>query len=434
MQEQLPNHSPETPFGDNPPAAGAEIEYVTSVERPAKPLEHPAAFVPPQPAGSRHSFLMPKLVTLLFALIFLFTAWYIGPYVVEEYQFAATRGRQRAEYETAGDVLKNEPLAELSKAYQLVSQRVAPSVVHINTRTEYARVNAEDDPYSPFGPHYESHGQGSGVIVDKEGHILTNYHVVRESKEIQVTLSDGRIVRAERIGQDEPTDLALLKVETNGLIPAEWGDSDELRVGSLVWAVGSPFGLRQSVTSGIISAKHRETGHPYQDFMQTDAAVNPGNSGGPLVDAQGRVVGINTAIVGQTYQGISFAIPSNVARQVFEQLLADPENRIARGWFGVEMETVTEEVAREQGLDRPRGALVAAVVEGRGGNSPAKKAGIQEGDIVIRWNDAEIDTPMALSRQVANSGVGSTADVVVLRNGKEVKVQVEVGRRPERLD
>ena len=183
---------------------------------------------------------------------------------------------------------------------------------------------------------WETGGQGSGVIIDPAGYILTNYHVVRGANEIRISLSDGRKVDANLVGRDAATDLAVLKVAADGLLAAEWGDSNDLEVGALVWAVGSPFGLQRSITFGILSAKNRAgvAGTVYQDFLQTDAAVNPGNSGGPLVDARGRVVGINTAIVGEAYQGISFAIPSSVARGVYERLKTT--GRVERaGWVSV---------------------------------------------------------------------------------------------------
>jgi S1-C subfamily serine protease len=328
-------------------------------------------------------------------------------------------------------VLKTEPLRQLSLASQMVSHRVAPSVVHIHTISQSV-IDPRDETIQFFGPHYERQGQGSGVIVDADGYILTNYHVVHRAAEIGVQLSDQRRVPAEVVGFDVLTDLAVIKVEADGLIAAEWGDSAEVEVGSLVWAVGSPFGLQQSVTSGILSAKDRaeKAGTVYQDFLQTDAAVNPGNSGGPLVDDRGRVIGINTAIVGETYQGISFAIPSVVARDVYDRIRRD--GRVARGWLGVRMEEVTPERAQALGLPTTHGVLIAEVVEIHGVPSPAKQAGLQAGDVVIRWNDTPIDNPMTLSRAVAATKVGGTATVEIVRDGQHLKRNVVVSERPER--
>jgi serine protease Do len=220
----------------------------------------------------------------------------------------------------------------------------------------------------------ESSGQGSGVIVDAAGYIVTNYHVIRDATEIEVGLSDGRRLGAQLVGTDSATDLALLRIDADRLTSAEWGDSERLEVGSLVWAAGSPFGLQRTITFGIISAKNRAgvAGNAYQDFLQTDAAVNPGNSGGPLVDEQGRIVGINTAIVGEVYQGISFAVPSNVVREVYERLRL--EGKFARGWLGVEMDEVTDELADRLGLHVPQGAYVVKLVDIIG-SSPARSGG-----------------------------------------------------------
>jgi S1-C subfamily serine protease len=355
------------------------------------------------------------------------------PRIVEQTQYAAARGRQRAEHEAALDGLKNMPLSELSRAYQMVSQRVGPSVVHINvTGPDEPAVTDESSHF--FGPNRrEAHGQGSGVIIDKAGYVLTNYHVVRGSSDIKVGLSDGRLVKGQVIGVDAPTDLAVLRVKTDNLIAAEWGDSDDLHVGALVWAVGSPFGLQRSITSGILSAKNRAgMGSVYQDFLQTDAAVNPGNSGGPLVDENGRVIGINTAIVGQTYQGISFAIPSSIAREVYQRLKT--EGHFARGWLGIALDSVSEERAKQLGLTEAKGAYVQQVVEDQGGISPAKQAGLKAGDVVVTWNGKQIDSPTTLSRVVAQTQIGSTVKVVIVRAGQEQTLDVTVGLRPQQLN
>jgi S1-C subfamily serine protease len=239
------------------------------------------------------------------------------------------------------------------------------------------------------------------------------------------------------VGTDALTDLAVLKVEDGDLVAAEWGDSDSLDVGALVWAVGSPFGLQRTITSGIISAKHRSgmAGEVYQDFLQTDAAVNPGNSGGPLVDARGRIVGINTAILGESYRGVSFAIPSSVARQVYNRLKTG--GQVARGWLGVELRPVTDEDVFTLQLPDKTGAFVERLptrVMGVAIPSPAKDAGMQPGDVVIRWNDRRIRQPSELIRLVAMSDIGSSATVILLRGGREMSLTVKVGGRPEFLD
>jgi S1-C subfamily serine protease len=368
---------------------------------------------------------------LLLLLGGLSSIWWLGPSLAERVKYALVRGQQRAEMETASTSLANLGLESLSQQFQMVSKRVGPSVVHINVVS-----NAPVAPGDELTWHYrwEASGQGSGVIVDSGGYILTNYHVIQGAKDIQVSLSEGRKLQAEIVGGDPATDLALLHVPANNLAAAEWGDSDRLDVGSLVWAVGSPFGLQRSITSGILSAKNRAgmAGRVYQDLLQTDAAVNPGNSGGPLVDAHGRVVGINTAIMGESFQGISFAIPSRVARQVYEGLKKD--GHVERGWLGVGLGDVTEELAPQLGLSNPSGARILAVYTDAVQPSPAQKAGLRADDVVVRWNGLAIADAAALSLSVARTEAGSTAEAVVVRAGKTFTVKIVVGRRPQNID
>jgi S1-C subfamily serine protease len=272
------------------------------------------------------------------------------------------------------------------------------------------------------------------VIVDTGGDILTNNHVVRNATTIQVALSDGRKLPAKIVGRDPATDLALLRIQADKLIAADWGDSDQLDVGALVWAVGSPFGLQRSVTFGILSAKNRGSvaGTVYQDFLQTDAAVNQGSSGGPLVDARGRVVGINTAIYGEAYQGISFAIPSSVARRVYERLKV--EGRVDRGWLGVSLRNATPENADSPTDEATQGAVVVGLIPSAGGPSPAMRAGIQVDDIILSWDHVSIRDSASLTRAVARSAVGSTAQVTILRQGRTLTLEVDVERRPREID
>lgn len=385
----------------------------------------------PQRDEARMQLAWAKLLWLLTFLGVLMAIPYLVPVLVERIQYASTRGEQRALHDLAVEQLQGEPLAQLSRASQLISQRVGPSVVHITSQTSVNQVAMAGDP---LGGSWRVHpdGQGSGFVVDHEGHIVTNFHVIDGAREIEVLLSDGRRVLAKLVGQDRETDLALLKVEASGLIPAEWGASDRAEVGSFVWAVGSPFGLQRSVTSGIISGKHR-TGmsrSPYQDFLQTDAAVNPGNSGGPLVDEQGRVIGVNTAIVGEAYQGISFAIPSQIAQQIIERLKT--EGQVRRGWLGVELAEV-ESTATTTATEIPKGAVVIRVINLPDQPSPASLAGIQEGDIVLRWNDHEVAGPAELRQFVAETKIGEQVKAIVNRSGQIVELDVAVGQRPSTL-
>jgi S1-C subfamily serine protease len=375
-----------------------------------------------------------RLSWFLFALAALLLARFFVPYFVEQIQYSMTKGRQRAELEAAKEGLNQLPLGELSTAYQLVSKRVAPSVVHINVASSLVRAQSEQFDPRFQGGYPEAHGQGSGVIVDEAGYVVTNHHVVVDATEIQVTLSDGRVVDGTVVGIDDLTDLAVLKIDATDLEAAEWGDSDQLEVGALVWAVGSPFGLQHSITFGILSAKNRAAmaGTAWQDFLQTDAAVNPGNSGGPLVDARGRVVGINTAIVGDVYQGISFAIPSSVARQVYENLRTS--GHVERGWLGAQLGDVSDELAREFDLSVSHGAYVVAVVTDRRNPSPAQQAGLRPGDIVVKWNGQPIHDGGMLTRFVATAQVGSDAEVTVVRERREITLSVHIGERPLQIN
>lgn len=374
-----------------------------------------------------------RLTWFLTALVMLLLVRFFVPYFAETLQYSITKGRQRAELEAAKEGLDQLPLAELSTAYQLVSKRVAPSVVHINVASSLLVGNRQgiDPRFQRMLP--ETRGQGSGVIVDKEGYVVTNNHVVADSTEIQVTLNDGRVVSGTVVGIDSLTDLAVLKVDATNLEAAEWGDSDRVDAGALVWAVGSPFGLQHSITFGILSAKNRTAGTAWQDFLQTDAAVNPGNSGGPLVDAHGRIIGINTAIVGDAYQGISFAIPSNVARQVYENLRRI--GHVERGWLGAQLGSVNDEAARELNLSVNRGAYVAAVVSTDPRKpSPAQRAGLQPGDIVVKWEEQRINDGDTLTRLVAGAKIGSDVEMTVVRDRREIVLTVNIAARPLQID
>lgn len=363
-----------------------------------------------------------KLSWLIAAGFVFVGAWYLGPGIVQRYEYAATKGKIQAEYETASIALRDQPLRDLSIAYQMVAGVIRPSVVHIDTGSSDVIV----DPHTQNQYRYDSEGQGSGVIMSEDGHILTNEHVVANAETINVTLSDRRTFPAVIVGLDKQTDLALLKINATDLKPAQWGSSDDLNVGSLVWAVGSPFGLEQSITSGIISAKHRRTReNPYQDLLQSDAAVNPGNSGGPLVDSHGRVIGINTSIVGPAYQGISFSVPSTVARDIYERLKVD--NRVVRGFLGVKPIAVSHELKQRLGLPSLEGAFIEHVTNG----TPAARSGIRRGDVILSWNGKSIVNDILLFREVGMTRVNTTANVAVWRDGREEMLRVQVSERVE---
>ncbi len=267
---------------------------------------------------------------------------------------------------------------------------------------------------------------GTGFIISADGYILTNDHVVDGADEIQVKLSDGREFKGTVRGLDPKLDLALIKIEAGKDLPvANLGNSDTVRIGEWVMAIGNPFGLEQTVTVGIVSAKGRVIGAgPYDDFIQTDASINPGNSGGPLFNLKGEVIGINTAIV-PNGQGIGFAIPVNMAKQIVPQLR--DAGKVTRGWLGVVVQPMSEELAQSFDLDRPRGALVSDVVK----DSPAAHAGLQRGDVILSFDGQAIDERNDLPKVVANTSVGKTVKVVVFRDGKEKELKVAVGKLTE---
>jgi serine protease Do len=266
---------------------------------------------------------------------------------------------------------------------------------------------------------------GSGFIIDPSGYIVTNHHVIAEADEVEVVLSDGTSLDATIVGSDKDTDLALLKVEAPGPLPATtWGDSEVTRIGDWVVAIGNPFGLGGTVTAGIVSARQRDiNAGRYDNFIQTDAAINKGNSGGPMFNIDGEVIGVNTAIFSPSggSVGIGFATPSSMAKNIIAQLRATGEVR--RGWLGVRIQNVTDELAEGLRLDRARGALVAAVTEG----GPAAAAGIEQGDVILEFNGREVAEMRRLPAMVAETSVGSTVDVKIWRRNAEQSVRVTVG-------
>jgi serine protease Do len=270
---------------------------------------------------------------------------------------------------------------------------------------------------------------GSGVIVSSDGYILTNNHVVEDSDEINVTLSTFEEYQATIIGRDPKSDVSLIKIKPKADLPfATFGNSDKLRVGEWVIAIGNPFGLQQTVTAGIVSAKGRSINNEsYGNFIQTDASINPGNSGGPLFNLKGEMVGLNTAIFSSTGGniGIGFAIPVNMAKNVFAQL--KDEGKVTRGWLGVMIQQVTADLAEKFNLERPIGALVGQVVP----DSPAEKAGLKPGDVIISYNGKEVSQMSMLPAMVANTNVGEKASLVLIRDGKKQNFTVEIGRLEE---
>jgi len=338
-------------------------------------------------------------------------------------------------------VSTNPSAVDLSNAIAKVAKDAIPAVVHIEV-TQRQEVN---NPFLPFENdpffHYffdvprhmprkfkrELKGLGSGMIMDANGHILTNNHVVAGANEIQVLLADGQRYPAKLVGTDPKTDLAVIQIKADEKLPyVTFGDSDEMNVGNWVVAIGAPQGLDQTVTQGIISAKHRRgilDPSSYQDYLQTDAAINPGNSGGPLLNLQGKVIGVNAAIVSESggFEGIGFAIPSNMAVHIADALIKN--GKVERGWLGVSIRDLTPDLQKSMKLNVSKGALIAEVVKG----SPADKAGLQKNDVVTAYQGKEIPDASSLQDQVANTSIGQEITLTVLREGKSRDFKIKIG-------
>ena len=330
--------------------------------------------------------------------------------------------------------------APMPPSFAPLVSRLAPAVVNINTEKHVSSSRGFDipgygqrDPFDEFfgrffGRRFDRyHGRsmdrpvkslGSGFIFSSDGYILTNNHVVEDADEIKVTLSDEKTYEARLIGRDEKTDLAVLKIDVDHDLPAvELGDSNQLRVGDWVIAIGNPFGLERTVTAGIVSAKGRVIGSgPYDNFIQTDASINPGNSGGPLFNMHGEVIGINTAIVASG-QGIGFAIPINMAKDLLPQLKT---GKVSRGRLGINIQEVTDDLAASFGLDKKQGALISRVEE----DSPAAKAGLKTGDIILAVDGKKVKNMRALPRMIAAKKPGTKVTLDILRDGKTMQVDV----------
>jgi len=334
------------------------------------------------------------------------------------------------------------------KNFVEIAKMVKPAVVNIAaTRTGKSGDNPHgsplDDPFFRkfFGdeflkrdaPHREpkERGQGSGVIVEANGLIITNNHVVNKADEIRVFLSDKREFKGKLIGTDAKTDIAIVKIEATGLSTIPWADSDQLEVGEYVLAVGSPFGLTQTVTMGIVSAVGRASMGiaEYEDFIQTDAAINPGNSGGALVNVRGELVGINTAIFSQSggSMGIGFAVPSNLSRAVMDQLVRT--GKVVRGWLGVSIQDLTPELASQFGIIDTKGVLVSDVLA----DSPAKKAGFERADVIVEYDGKIMDSPTHLRNAVAQTPIGKKVSVKLIRDKKPKTIEVAIVEQPKSL-
>ena len=354
----------------------------------------------------------------------------------------STKKEPRAEKYTPASASKLDArdvhvLSQIDKEYTALVNAVVPSVVSITTTRTVRMPSHYFDPLEYFfgrrgGPSVRERtqmGLGSGVIVSKEGHILTNFHVIKGMDEAQIHLSDGRSEAARVIGIDEDVDVAVLKIDASDLSPLPFGNSDDVEVGQLVFAVGSPFGLAATVTQGIISAKGRRTvSDSANEFFQIDAAINRGNSGGPLVNLKGEVIGINNQIFSTSggWQGVGFAIPSNTARHALESVIK--HGRVVRGYLGVVIQHLTADLAEQFGVKDKRGALVVEVSPG----SPAEKAGLKSGDIIRMFDGKKIKDPIGLRNRVFEVEIGSKVKMEIIRDGKEKELEATIAEAPAR--
>jgi serine protease Do len=329
-------------------------------------------------------------------------------------------------------------LEAFSNSIADIAEKVGPAVVNIDTvRMVKTQFPSFEDPIFKrfFGREFEEFrrtipqkGTGSGFIINQEGYVLTNEHVVRKADKIKVTLSDGREFDGEVIGSDVTSDMAIVKIKADHLPTVTLGNSDELRVGEIVIAIGNPYGLQQTVTMGVVSAKGRSIptgieGHTYRNFIQTDTAINPGNSGGPLLNIKGEVVGINTAIIPYA-QGIGFAIPINMAKRNIDDLIN--LGKVRRSWLGVYIQEVTPEIAEQFDLTEAKGVLVGDVIK----DSPAEEAGIKRGDIIVKVNDEEVNSPGELQDKIRDIDIAKKANIEVVRDGKTINFIVKIGEMP----
>lgn len=326
--------------------------------------------------------------------------------------------RVRSELRAIRDAAAGAELKSVGKLFTTLARVIGPTVVNVTSKRRILTIADEIGALRGGAPVTLADEEvGSGLIIQSDGVIVTNYHVVANSDSVVVTLSDGRRFPADMVGADAATDLAVLRIDAQDLPAAHWGDSDTVEVGEMAWCIGNPFGLDRTLTYGIVSAVGRRgvLENPFQEFLQTDASINPGNSGGPLVDVHGRVMGITTAIIGKDYMGIGFAIPSNTVRRVAEEILL--RGHVERGYAGMSL------------TPRPRGQWGAEVtaVEPR---SPAARAGILAGDIVTRFDGEEVVEPTALVLMLTRTPVGTRVTVEVVRDGQTLPIDIEVGRRP----
>jgi len=386
---------------------------------------------------------MKRLSTLLVLILSVFVITMIGCEKLEEGTKPQKKTDTEKTTEKKEDILETTRVQELPSFADLV-EKLKPSVLNISTTSTFSQRGlfpkspfGEENPFEEFfkrffgdipQQEFKQSGLGSGFIISEDGYVVTNNHVIDKAQDIEVVLEDGKKYKADIIGKDAKTDLAVLKINPEKMLQAVvFGNSDKLRIGDWVVAIGNPFGLGYTVTVGIVSAKGRSLGlSSYDDFIQTDASLNPGNSGGPLFNQMGDVIGVNTAIVAGG-QGIGFAIPINMAKNVIEQL--KDKGKVVRGWLGVLVQPITPAIAESMKLKEPKGALVGDVTP----NSPAEKAGIQRGDVIVDFNGNKIEDVSDLTTLAAVTPPGTEVKLKVMKDGSVKDIDVKLGEFPDEV-
>lgn len=383
-----------------------------------------------------------KIVSITTLVIVAVSSAIIGIFIASSLHLSST---SQAALFWKEDIEDKTPIVVMP-SFSALAKKIKPAVVNIRTtkvihgRDMFKRFYGQKDKSDPFEEFFNrffnnlpdkdlrQKSLGSGFIISSDGYILTNYHVVEGAEKISIFLADKREFEAKIVGKDEKTDIVLIKIDTHkeDLPVISLGDSDSLNIGDWVIAIGNPFGLGHTLTQGIVSAKARIIGAgPYDNFIQTDAAINPGNSGGPLINMKGQVVGINTAIVA-TGQGIGFAIPINMAKNILPEL--KKTGGVTRGWLGVAIQGVTPEIARAVGLKEPKGAIVSIVYPG----DPADKAGVKKGDVILKINSQEVKDSYSLTRLIAGLKPESKVKIIVWRNKREVELIAKLKKRTDK--
>lgn len=412
---ELPNQVPAVPVGMRP----------CPVEEPERP-------------SRRESPLMNRVMFIFVFLLFIGVTVAFTPQIAKQIAYSWNIGVERARADVARQFLDDNSFSVSDQRTAWVAHAVAPGIVGVHTLV--SKPPEEFNVMPDWRGDSEALGFdiGSGIIIDDQGFILTNYHVIAGALEIRVQLSDGRVIEAELIGQDRAIDLAVLRIDARDLRAIDWGDSRRVTVGERVLAIGSPFGLQQTVTSGIISAverydalriiggPRRGVGSFPHEFIQTDAPINPGNSGGALVDMNGKVVGICTWIYTSEQggnSGVGFAIPSSTAKRIYDEIVS--LGVVRRGWIGVRTDDLIWYDARQMGQDKPKGAIITSFFP----RSPASDAGLQRGDIIRQWGETEITSPLHLIHLVTLTKPGTVVPVEVFRKGEILMFDVTVGSR-----